>query len=77
MEEGFNTKFTKLSLKQKELLNTQVAICKENKMLDQRGEKFYWFSVYKRNPDLNITFNFFVCIFRIVKRKLFKIDGNW
>ena len=77
MEEGFNTKFTKLSLKQKELMNTQVAICKENKMLDQRGEKFYWFSVYKRNPDLNITFNFFVCIFRIVKRKLFKIDGNW
>lgn len=40
MEEGFNTKFTKLSLKQKELLNTQVAICKENKMLDQRGEGF-------------------------------------
>ena len=26
--------------KQKELLNTQVAICKENKMLDQRGERF-------------------------------------
>ena len=40
MEEGFNTKFTKLSLKQKELMNTQVAICKENKMLDQRGERF-------------------------------------
>lgn len=26
--------------KQKELLNTQVAICKENKMLDQRSERF-------------------------------------
>ena len=37
---GIQHQIYKFSLKQKELLNTQVAICKENKMLDQRGERF-------------------------------------